>query len=124
MKIIIEKNGDVKSMAKLKDFVSLLTDMYPGQIDMREVIQIETSNRTLCSLLKNYGKNPQPAAEPMICPRCGKVVDVLAKSGICKPCTMKEVKVKKQEEAAEARRNRDADLLDIDNHPLAGVKRS
>ena len=122
MKIIIEKNGDVKSMAKLKDFVTVLADMFPGQIAMREVIQIETSNRTLCSLLKGYGKNPKTAAELVECPRCGKLVDVLARSGICKPCIMREARTKAQEEAAEGRRKRDADLLDIDNHPLSAVK--
>ena len=53
MKIIIEKNGDAKSMAKLKDvkdFVAILANIYPGQIEMREVIQIETSNRALYNL--------------------------------------------------------------------------
>jgi hypothetical protein len=119
VKIIIEKNSDVKSMAKLKDFVAVLADMFPGQIDLREVIQIETSNRSLCELLNAYGKTPKPA---LICPRCGNMVKVLTKVGICKPCTMVETKAKKRDEAAEARRNLDADLLDIDNHPLSATK--
>jgi hypothetical protein len=110
MKVSINKNGNAKELTKVKDLLTMLEGVFPNQITQREVLEIETSNKIIYQLLNSITKDTN--AEMFECPRCHKMVNLITKKGICRPCLMNDANTN-------ARKKRDAEFASIDNPIMA-----
>ncbi len=87
MKVSINKNGNAKELAKVKDLLTTLEGVFPNQIKQREVLEIETSNKTIYQLLNSITKD-STVTDLVECPKCHNMVTLITKQGMCRVCLM------------------------------------
>ncbi len=112
MEIKIEKDADPKRLAKLKDLIETLNGVFPETVIVRDVMVIETKNQTIFKLLKDYG-TAQANKPKYECPQCHKMVEIITKEGVCRPCLMNNARKR-----AEQRQVHEAN---VDN-PISAVR--